>query len=299
MYPRLSDLLEQGLGISLPFPIYSFGAMVAVAILAGAWLAGRELDRLYAAGDISGVPVPRDTGRGTTEASPAVLVGTLTAVAVVTGVLGAKLFHILENVGAFVLDPAGMLFSSGGLTFYGGFLVAGGTLVWMLRRYDLSIPRFADATAPTLMLGYGIGRIGCHLAGDGDWGIAADLSAKPDIVPMWLWAETYPNAIVGPPEVPVYPTSVYEAVACMALAGLLWTLRAHPFRAGWLFSLYLVLNGVERFLIEQIRVNNTAEVFGITVTQAEAIAVGLILAGGLGLLRTTRRSASPHSDASS
>lgn len=305
MYPRLSDLIEQGLGIPMPIPTYSFGVMVAVALLTGTWLAARELDRMYDAGQIGGVRVPSESGHRTTTASPSVWVGTLAVVAivavaivavvaVVTGVLGAKLFHTLENLDAFLLNPVGMVLSSGGLTFWGGLIVAGGALVWMLRQHDLSVARVADATAPSLMLGYGIGRIGCHLAGDDDWGFSADLSSKPDGIPMWLWAESYPNAILGPPDVPVYPTSIYEAVASIALAGLLWTLRTHPFHTGWLFSVYLVLNGIERVLIEQIRVNNTFDLFGLTVAQAERIAVGLVVVGGLGLVRTTRKTASPN-----
>jgi phosphatidylglycerol:prolipoprotein diacylglycerol transferase len=299
MYPRLSDLIEQGLGIPLPFPIYSFGAMVALAILLGVWLVAREMDRLYEAGRLSGVSVPKRTGRGTTTVSPSVLSGTIAGVAAAAGVVGAKVFHILENLDAFMLDPAGMLFATGGLTFYGGLIVAGLALAWLLRRYGLSVRRMADVAAPSLMLGYGIGRIGCHLAGDGDWGIAANLAAKPDMVPMWLWAETYPHAIVGPPDVPVYPTPIYEAVACIALAGLLWGLRTHPFRAGWLFALYLVLNGIERFLIEQIRVNNTGDLLGFTVTQAEVIALGLVAAGIVGLALTTRRTAASSSSSAS
>jgi phosphatidylglycerol:prolipoprotein diacylglycerol transferase len=288
MYPRLSDLFRDVLGIPFPVPIYSFGVMVAVAILVGTWLGGRELDRKYAAGLIGGVEVKTEDGR-TVEESPSILVGTLAVLAGVMGIVGAKLFTILGNPGRFLLDPAGMLFSTGGLTFYGGLIVAGAAIVWYLRRYDLSVAPVADAAAPGLMLAYGIGRIGCHLAGDGDWGIPADLAAKPDWWPMWLWAETYPNAIVGPPPQPVYPTSVYEALAATVLFGGLWALRRHPFRAGWLFSLYLVANGVERFLIEQIRVNPEYTLLGLTPTQAEIIAVLLVIAGGVGLVWTGER----------
>jgi phosphatidylglycerol:prolipoprotein diacylglycerol transferase len=285
MYPRLSDLFPDLLGIPAPFPIYSFGVMVATAILLGTWLGARELDRKYAHGEVGGVALDAGTG----EQSPSVLVGTLAVLAAGMGIVGAKLFTILGNPGAFVLDPAGMLFSTGGLTFYGGLIVAGGSIVWYLRRWDLSVAPVADAAAPGLMLAYGVGRIGCHLAGDGDWGIPADLAARPDWWPLWLWAETYPNAIVGPPAQPVYPTSVYEALAATLLFGVLWALRRHPYRAGWLFSLYLVLNGVERFLIEQIRVNPEYTLFGATPTQAEIIAVLLVAAGGAGLAWTWRR----------
>jgi phosphatidylglycerol:prolipoprotein diacylglycerol transferase len=262
--------------------------MVAAAILVGTWLGARELDRKYVAGVLGGVPVETDDGR-TVEASPSVLAGTLAVIAGVMGLVGAKLFTILGSPGRFLLDPAGMLFSTGGLTFYGGLIVAGAAIVWYLRRYDLSVPAVADAAAPGLMLAYGIGRIGCHLAGDGDWGIPANLAAKPDGWPTWLWAETYPNAIVGPPPQPVYPTPIYEAVAATVLFGGLWALRRHPFRAGWLFSLYLVLNGAERILIEQIRVNPEYALFGLTPTQAEIIAVLLILAGAVGLATTWER----------
>jgi len=287
MYPRLSDLFPDLLGIPAPVPIYSFGVMVATAILLGTWLGARELDRKYAHGEVGGVALDAGTG----EQSPSVLVGTLAVLAAGMGIVGAKLFTILGNPGAFVLDPAGMIFSTGGLTFYGGLIVAGGTIVWYLRRWDLSVAPVADAAAPGLMLAYGVGRIGCHLAGDGDWGIPADLAARPDWWPLWLWAETYPNAIVGPPAQPVYPTSVYEALAATLLFGVLWALRRHPYRAGWLFSLYLVLNGVERFLIEQIRVNPEYTLFGATPTQAEIIAVLLVAAGGAGLARTWKREA--------
>ena len=285
MYPRLSDLFPDLLGIPAPVPIYSFGVMVATAILLGTWLGARELDRKYAHGEVGGVALDAGTG----EQSPSVLVGTLAVLAAGMGIVGAKLFTILGNPGAFVLDPAGMIFSTGGLTFYGGLIVAGGSIVWYLRRWDLSVLPVADAAAPGLMLAYGVGRIGCHLAGDGDWGIPADLAARPDWWPLWLWAETYPNAIVGPPAQPVYPTSVYEALAATLLFGVLWALRRHPYRAGWLFSLYLVLNGVERFLIEQIRVNPEYTLFGATPTQAEIIAVLLVAAGGAGLAWTWRR----------
>lgn len=292
MYPRLSDLFRDLLGIELPFPIYSFGALVAVAILTGSWLAARELDRLYATGQIGGVQVKREQGRGTTEVSPSVLMGSLALIAAVMGIVGSKLLYVLGNPGGFMLDPAGMLFSTGGLTFYGGLLLAAGSIVWYLRRYDLSVPRVADAAAPGLMLAYGIGRIGCHLAGDGDWGIAADLAAKPDWLPLWLWAETYPNAIIGSPAQPVYPTPIYEFIAAAVLFGILWLLRTHPFRAGWLFSLYLVFNGVERFFIEKIRINSRFDLFGLEVTQAEVVSTLLFIAGVVGMIYTWEHPAS-------
>jgi phosphatidylglycerol---prolipoprotein diacylglyceryl transferase len=295
MYPRLSDVFQDLFGFSLPIPIYSFGAMVAIAVLTATYLTARELNRMYLTGRIPGVRLDRQDKagkkRGSRIGSPAELIGTLTVLAVVLGVAGSKVFHILENLDQFALDPVGMLFSTGGLTFYGGLIVAGVGIAWYVHRRGLPVGAVADATAPGLMLGYGIGRIGCHLAGDGDWGIAADMSLKPEWLPMWLWAETYPNNILGVniPEPGVYPTPIYEFVMAGLLFAVLWGLRKHPFINGWLFSLYLVFNGAERFLIEQIRVNVETTFLGITVTQAEVISVVLIIAGLVGLVLTRAR----------
>lgn len=296
MYPRLSDIFRDLFGFSLPIPIYSFGAMVAVGVLTAMWLTQRELDRMYANGRISGVQVPvekkRQRGRAAMrEASPSVLIGTVTVLAVALGIAGSKLFHILENLDAFAANPVGMIFGTGGLSFYGGLIVAGLTIAWYVRRKGVEQGAFADAVAPSLMLGYGIGRIGCHLAGDGDWGIVANLSAKPTWLPTWLWAETYPNNILGVDLAApgVYPTSVYEFVFAALLFGVLWVFRKHPYRNGWLFSFYLVLNGIERMMIEQIRVNNEFDVLWMTVTQAEVIAFFVITAGVVGLTLTWKR----------
>jgi phosphatidylglycerol---prolipoprotein diacylglyceryl transferase len=295
MYPRLSDVFQDLFGFTLPIPIYSFGAMVAVAVLTATYLTARELNRMYLQGRIAGVRLERQDKsgkkRGSRIGSPAELIGTLTVLAVVLGVAGSKVFHILENLDQFALDPFGMLFSTGGLTFYGGLIVAGVGIAWYVHRRGLAVGAVADATAPGLMLGYGIGRIGCHLAGDGDWGIAANMSLKPDWLPMWLWAETYPNNILGMniPEPGVYPTPIYEFVMAGLLFAVLWGLRKHPFVNGWLFSLYLVFNGAERILIEQIRVNVEMNFLGLTVTQAEIISVVLIIAGVIGLILTRAR----------
>ena len=223
--------------------------------------------------------------------SPSAIVGTITVIAVAGGIIGAKIFHILENLDDFARAPLAMIFSTGGLTFYGGLIVAALAIGWYLKKKNLSIPAVADAAAPGLILAYGIGRIGCHLAGDGDWGIPADPSARPEWIPTWLWSETYPNNILGIdlPATGVYPTSIYEFLMCVVLFAILWGVRKHPFLNGWLFSLYLVFAGVERFVIEQIRVNNEFDVFGLVVTQAEVISVLIILAGVYGLVRTSRR----------
>ena len=314
MYPRISDLFLDAFGLRLPFPIYSFGALVATAILVAAALLKRELDRKYAAGLLPAVTVKADAkdrrAPSTVKVSPGVLTGTLAIIAAVAGVAGSKLFHILENLGEFAADPAGMLFSGGGLTFYGGLITAAVVIAWYVRKKGLAIPRVADATAPGLILAYGLGRIGCYLAGDGDWGICSDLAAKPAWLPGWLWSETFARNILNrdvvadcltpspsralpgeflPTADGVYPTMLYEFAMCALAFGLLWALRKHPFRAGWLFGVYLMLTGVERFLIELIRVNNRFTFAGLEFSQAEFISVVLFVVGAVIVARTWKR----------
>ncbi|HEX7072230.1 MAG TPA: prolipoprotein diacylglyceryl transferase family protein, partial [Rhodothermales bacterium] len=193
-------------------------------------------------------------------------------------------------------SPGRMIFSTGGFTFYGGLLVAGAAIAWYTRSKNLRLGLVADAFAPGLIIAYGIGRIGCHLAGDGDWGIASNLAARPSWIPMWLWAETYPNNILNIPiaEPGVYPTPIYEFAMAAVIFGILWSLRRHPFKPWWLFSLYLVFVGIERFLIEQIRVNNVFGFIGMQVTQAELISVALMIVGVVGLALTMRRRGAPE-----
>ena len=287
MYPRL---LEIPLGGDTTITIYAYGFMVAVAILTASWITGTELNRMQAEGRFGPIRIRSGNAAGKgkkkkgTIVQPSELIGTMTIIAAVVGVAGSKLFHVLENLDQFMLAPADMIFSTGGLTFYGGLISAALAIAWYAHSKGIHVPSLADAIAPSLILGYGIGRIGCHLAGDGDWGIPANLAAKPGFIPNWLWAETYPNNILGVtlPDSGVYPTSIYEFVACLALFGILWTIRKHPYKVGWLFMVYLFMNGLERLSIEQIRVNNRFEWMGLNVTQAEVIAALLLVIGLVG-----------------
>ncbi len=205
MYPRL---LEIPLGGETSITIYSYGFMVAVAILTASWITGNELNRLQAEGRFGPVRVGSGNSGGKGDKKkkggkkgrviqPSELIGTMTIIAAVVGVAGSKLFHVLENLDQFMRSPADMVFSTGGLTFYGGLISAGLAIAWYAHVKGVHVPSLADAIAPSLILGYGIGRLGCHLAGDGDWGIASNMAAKPGFFPDWLWAETYPSNILG------------------------------------------------------------------------------------------------------
>jgi len=227
------------------------------------------------------------------------LVSNIVITAAVSGIIGAKLFHNLENLHEFEVDPIGTLFSFSGLTMYGGLIL--GTIMVMRygRKNNIHPIILADVCAPALMLGYGIGRIGCHISGDGDWGVV-NLAAKPEIIswlPDWMWSYNYPNNVISDgipipgcvghhcmvlPD-PVFPTPFYEAVACILLFLVLWRMRKIFANPGSLFSLYLLLNGIERYSIEKIRVNNKFEYFGMMLTQAEIIAFVLMILGVVGL----------------
>ena len=187
------------------------------------------------------------------------------------------------------------LFSGQGLAIYGGLIGGFFGVWWYMRRHGLSFWPMADAIAPSLLFGVGVGRIGCQLSGDGDWGIV-NTAAPPSwwFLPDWMWSFTYPHNVLneGAPIVgcaaeychqlaePVYPTPLYETVMLIGLGTLLWFLRkraeAWP---GLLMGLYLIANGVERFFIEKIRVNATYDIFGYNPTQAEIISVLSILLG--------------------
>lgn len=220
-------------------------------------------------------------------------VGEITMLALVFGLAGAKLFDIFENWSSFLQNPAAYIFSPAGLTMYGGLICAAIAIGVYARKHKIGFFALADAVAPALMLAYGIGRIGCHVAGDGDWGIMSDLASKPSFLPDWAWSYQYPHNVleegvpiagcVGPfcNQLPAgaFPTPLYEAVACIVLFGVLWGVRKRIKITGQMFSLYLILNGLERFAIEKIRVNIKMDLLGFHPTQAELIATSLMVLG--------------------
>lgn len=305
-YPYLSDLLKALTGLDWHFPfssIATFGLMVAVAMIVAGNYLKRELQRQHEAGKIGCASVRtkgeqkggQKGGQGMELVPPQDIVSDFTIIVMMAGIFGARLFHILEHLDQFVLDPWGMIFTRSGLSIFGGLIMGALAGVLCVRRWKLPMLPLMDATAPALMLGYAIGRIGCQLSGDGDWGIASDMLLKPDWLPTWFWAQTYQNNIVGIliPAPGVYPAPIYETLMSLLCFGVLRALRGHPFQFGWLFSVYLVLVGIERLIIEQIRTNPVLSVLGIHATQAQMIAVVMIVLGVLGIAVLTRRVAAP------
>ena len=194
--------------------------------------------------------------------------------ALVGGLVGARLDYLAQNWDKVSHDLLGNIFSGSGLVWLGG-LVGGaiGVVIWAYRRKWLGLP-LLDVAAVPLSLGYAIGRIGCQLSGDGDYGIKSDLP----------WAMAYPKGTV-PTTTEVHPTPVYETLAMGTVALVLWNLRDR-YRPGVLFALYLVLAGVERILIEFIRRNDELAL-GLTLPQW--LSVVMVLAGGVWLARVRGR----------
>lgn len=271
-------------------------------------------------------------------------VGDLVIYAALFGFIGAKIFHNLENWNDFVKNPLEALISFSGLTFYGGLICAAAAIWFYARKHKIGFLYLCDAAAPALILAYAVGRIGCQVAGDGDWGILnsayitvgngevkqadsteiqnalanstdfyfrsfhvtslAEVPRKavkaPSWMPKWAVAYPYPHNVVndgvhipnctdanphGDPQycnqlpIPVFPTPFYETLTCLLLFAFLWTMRGRLKVPGAMFAVYLIVNGLERFFVEQIRVNTKYDNLPLKPTQAEIISSLLIIGG--------------------
>ena len=310
MYPNLSYILHDLFGTDVDNwtrYVQTFGLFLALAFLTAAYALFLELRRkqnLF-------TPQPTKDEKGNPRlAFPHERVGDITMVAAASGLLGAKVFAILEsaeNIADFLKDPIGTFFSGSGIAMYGG-LIGGfiGVYIFITKWLKMNALHMMDAVAPALMLSYGVGRIGCQMAGDGDWGIPA--AAKPSgwFLPDWMWSWDFPrnviNADAGFPiegftglhhnhlAQAVYPTPFYEVIMALSIGWFLWSIRKKIKTPGVLFMIYLILNGIERFFIEKIRVNDIlGHIFGKAFTQAELIAVILFIVGIVGSIVLTRR----------
>jgi prolipoprotein diacylglyceryl transferase len=219
----------------------------------------------------------------------------LLVIAIISALIGSKVFDILDNFNSFLSHPARSLLSFNGLAFYGGFIVTVIVLMWYVKIIKLDWRHVIDSTAPVIMIGYAVGRLGCHFSGDGCWGIVNTLTQPHWLawVPDWLWASDYPHNVAnqgvtipgchGPNcrvlVEPVFPTSLYESIISLVSFGFLWIMRKKIKAPVVLFGLFMILNGTERFFIEKIRVNHKYNFLGMHLTQAEIISAFLILIG--------------------
>jgi phosphatidylglycerol:prolipoprotein diacylglycerol transferase len=250
-----------------PLTIYSFGVFMALAAVTAAWVVHAELKR---------------NGYNPELAS------TMVFAAAIGGLVGARILFIVEDWSNFLRSPWDYIFTGAGFTWYGGFL--GGVLgvTWVVRKNNVPWLKAADIAAPALAIAYGVGRLGCHVAGDGDWGTVTDVP----------WGVAYTNAIIGwvdpstgipyPPGVRVHPTPIYEFLESVLIFGILWALRKKKYPPGTLFWLYLTMAGLARLVVEFWRLN---PVVALGLTEAQWFGALTIIVGLWQLLRLGRAKA--------
>ncbi len=247
-----------------PLAVYSYGMMMALGFLAADYVITLECRRRAI----------------TTEYASSIVVWSA-----IIGIASSRILDIINNFPTYWADPKSMVLSGSGFVWYGGLF--GGILATYLvsRYYKIAFLKTADMCAPALAIGQAIGRIGCQLSGDGDWGL-------PSTLP---WAMSYPRAIVGWnsqtvlkldehgqlvsgffPGVRVHPAPIYETLLYTGIFIILWRLRTRGFADGRLFYLYLILAGAARFLVEFIRVN--PRIFA-GLSEAQLIGLGMIILG--------------------
>jgi phosphatidylglycerol---prolipoprotein diacylglyceryl transferase len=192
----------------------------------------------------------------------------------VIGVIGAKLWHVFEDPSALFQDPVGMLFDRAGFAWYGGLIAGILTLMWQGRAAKTGALGMLDLAAPAAAVGYGVGRIGCLTSGDGDYGIPTSLP----------WGMSFPHGLV-PTTQHVHPTPIYELIAALIIAFILWQRGKRP--AGEITGDYLVLSGLARFLVEFIRINPRIY-FGMSNAQVASIGSMIV---GIAMIVWARRHA--------
>lgn len=277
MYPILFRLPEW-LPIVGGAPVTSFGTMMLASFLTAGYVLRVELTRMGEDGDRA---------------------WDILFMAVVGGILGARVYYVLLNYPRFVADPLGMLLSRGGLVWYGGFLLATALVVWKTRRLGLHLGKVADAAAPALALSYGVGRVGCFLVGD-DYGRPTDSwvgvafpngqpPTRASVLETQFGVQVDPALVEKYGDVlPVHPTQLYETGISLAIFAILWAWRRHDHRKGWLFMAWLAMAAAERFAVEFFRAKDDRFFGVLTLAQVISLALaGVALAWGMGLRKVT------------
>jgi phosphatidylglycerol---prolipoprotein diacylglyceryl transferase len=230
-----------------PLTIPTFGLMVATALIVSAYILQADFDRRGFKADAF----------------------TMITIAGLLGIIGAKLYHLLESPVEFFANPIALFFTRYGFAWFGGFLAGFGSLVFLCWRARLPMREFLDACSPAAAVGYGIGRIGCFLSGDGDYG-------KPTSLP---WGMSFPNGVV-PTTDRVHPAPLYELIIWCLIGALLWKMGSKVDRGGktggMIFAYYLILTGIARFLVEIIRINPP---FILGMSNAQVVSVLSVVAG--------------------
>jgi phosphatidylglycerol---prolipoprotein diacylglyceryl transferase len=244
-----------------PLSIPTYGLMVALGMICAAYILQADFDRRGMKADAF----------------------TILTIAGLSGIFASKVYSALESPAEFFAHPVAMIFNRYGFTWFGGFLGGVAALLILARRARIPLLQFMDPCSPAAAFGYSLGRMGCLLSGDGDYGIPTNLP----------WGMSFPNGVVPTTE-RVHPTPVYEFLAWVAIGSFLWylggKLMRRPQDRGLVFCAYLGLTGIARYLVEIIRIN--PRVF-LGFTNAQIVSILSVLAG-IGLfLWIKRRDAAP------
>ena len=266
----LSDMVNPVLFTIGPLNVYSFGLMMGIGFIVANYVLVKEFIRKGLSANFA---------------------NELTIIAVACGIAGSKLLSVIESWSDFLKDPVGMIFNPGGLTWYGGFILAAVVIWWDIKKKGYKFFSVADAFAPALILGYGVARIGCHLSGDGDYGMPTHLPWGVDYArgtyPPSLAFKDFPNVAakfpggIVPDNTLLHPTPLYEFIAGLLIFSFLWKIRRTIKPDGKLFMIYLMLAGLERLLVEFIRLNPRL-LFGLS--EAQLLSIILIVVGFVGFL---------------
>lgn len=244
-----------------PVTIYSLGVFWALGAMCAAYIVGLELRRYR---------LDRE------------LASTMVFAAAVGGLLGARLLFIIEEWDGFLSSPWDYILSGSGFSWFGGLVGGALAVIWLARRNGIYWLKAADISAPGLALAYGIGRIGCFLAGDGTWGKVTDVPwgmAFPDAIAGWA------DPLTGIPYLPgvnVHPTQLYELLLSLFVFAVLWRFRKRRFPQGSIFWLYLTLAGSMRFVVEFWRAH---PMVALNMTEYQWMSLFLIAVGLFQLLR--------------
>ncbi len=255
-----------------PLSIPTYGLMVATGLLVAAYLLQADINRHRAQFIERGYLKKGDEKSYGDEAF--LIIGIIG----VAGLVGARVYSVLENPRELIANPA-VLFSRYGFTWSGSVLTTLVAMVFLARHFDIPVLEFMDLCAPPAALGYAIGRIGCLLSGDGDYGVPTNLP----------WGMSFPNGIV-PTMDRVHPTPIYEFLAGVIIAAYLWRMATRAANGagshGEIISSYLIWTGIARFLVEFIRINPRT-FYGLT--NAQVVSLLSIVGGAILLLRVRNR----------
>ena len=295
------------IGFKVPAIISEFQAFKAdpgpfIFSMKGHWLLGIAALVLFGIYSYMMASNRPPTKGGLLKINPADKTGDIIIIAAISGVLGSRLFSILENLDSFWEDPIGQLVSGSGLTIYGGLILATFCVYQYIKRLGIPPRQMMDIAAIAVAGGYGVGRMGCQFSGDGDWGIA-NVAPKPDwfIFPDWVWSYDYPRNVADfhqrgakMPDCeglfcthldpPVFPTPIYEITIAAILFLFLWSIRKKVTSYGFIFFLYLMLSSFARFWVESIRVNPRYDYFGLGWSQAQWISAIFFVVGIIGMI---------------